>query len=136
VIDLPEAFHTGTDDVPFADDWAGAPGIRLKLLMADIEGARFAVWIRFTPGILLPPHKAHRRSARVHALRRVVLSRARRHSSEPAGSYLFGRQGEVLAVGDAESHLRNWPAALRAQGKPVPKTLPIGGTMRYRALAV
>ena len=46
----------------------------------------------------------------------------------------LGPQGEVLAVGDAESHLRDWPAALRAQGKPVPKTLPIGGAMRYRAV--
>jgi hypothetical protein len=47
VIEMPEAVHTGSDDVPFADDWAGTPGIRLKLLMADIEGARFAVRIRF-----------------------------------------------------------------------------------------
>jgi hypothetical protein len=58
VIEMPEAFHTGSDDVPFADDWAGTPGIRLKLLMADIEGARFAVRIRFAPGILLPPSMA------------------------------------------------------------------------------
>ena len=46
----------------------------------------------------------------------------------------LGPNGEVLAVGDAESHLRDWPAALRAQGKPVPKTLPLGGAMRYRAV--
>ena len=45
-----------------------------------------------------------------------------------------GPQGEVLAIGDAESHPRDWPAALRAQGKPVPTTLPIGGAMRYRAV--
>ena len=45
---MPEAFHTATDDLPYADDWAGTPGIRLKLLMADIEGARFAV--RAVPG--------------------------------------------------------------------------------------
>ena len=77
MIDLPQAFHMGTDDMPFADDWAGTPGIRL-----------------------------------IH----------------------LGPQGEVLAVGDAESHLRDWPAALRAQDKPVPKTLPIGGAMRYRAV--
>jgi hypothetical protein len=32
LIEMPEAFHTGSDDVPFADDWAGTPGIRLKLL--------------------------------------------------------------------------------------------------------
>lgn len=87
---MPEAFHTGTDDLPFADDWAGAPGIRLKLLMADIEGARFAVRIRFAPGILLPPHK---------------------HTGEVHAFTLAG-----------------------AQGKPVPKTLPVGGAMRYRAL--
>ena len=56
MIAMPEAFHTATDDLPFADDWANTPGVRLKLLMADIEGARFAVRIRFAPGILLPPH--------------------------------------------------------------------------------
>jgi hypothetical protein len=42
--------------------------------------------------------------------------------------------GHFSPVGDAESHLRDWPAALRAQGKPAPKTLPIGGAMRYRAV--
>jgi hypothetical protein len=42
MIEMPEASHTATDELAFADDWAGAPGIRLKLLMADIEGARFA----------------------------------------------------------------------------------------------
>lgn len=101
MIELPAAFHCATDDLPFADDWADAPGIRRKLLMADIEGARFAVRIRFAPGILLPPHE---------------------------------HTGEVLAVGDAESHLRDYPAALRAQGKPVPAELPIGGAMKYRAV--
>ena len=45
--EMPGAFHTATDDLPFADDWAGTPGVRLKLLMADVEGARFAVRIRF-----------------------------------------------------------------------------------------
>jgi hypothetical protein len=49
MIAMPEAFHSATDDLPFADDWANTPGVRLKLLMADIEGARFAVRIRFAP---------------------------------------------------------------------------------------
>ena len=40
--------------------------------------------------------------------------------------------GEVLGVGDAESHLRDWPAAVRAQGKRLLETFPIGGAMRYR----
>ena len=64
MIAMPEAFHSATDDLPFADDWANTPGVRLKLLMADIEGARFAVRIRFAPGILLPPHK---HTGEVHA---------------------------------------------------------------------
>jgi 2,4'-dihydroxyacetophenone dioxygenase len=54
---IPGAFHTATDELPFADDWAGTPGVHLKLLMAEVEGARFAVRIRFAPGIELPPHK-------------------------------------------------------------------------------
>jgi 2,4'-dihydroxyacetophenone dioxygenase len=54
--DMPGAFLTATDDLPYADDWAGTPGVRLKLLMADVEGGRFAVRIRVAPGILLPPH--------------------------------------------------------------------------------
>jgi 2,4'-dihydroxyacetophenone dioxygenase len=45
----------------------------------------------------------------------------------------LGCKGEVLAIGDAESHLRDWPAAVRAQGKQLPETFPIGGAMRYRA---
>jgi hypothetical protein len=44
----------------------------------------------------------------------------------------LGSGGEVLAIGDAESHLGDWPAALEAQGKSVPAALPIGGAMRYR----
>ena len=166
MIEMPEAFHTATDELPYADDWAGTPGIRLKLLMADIEGARFAVRITFAPGILLPPHK---HTGEVHAFTLAGEWSYLEHPKNPpsrAGSYLFeppgsthtlkvadrnagdtdvifivygamihlGPNGEVLAVGDAESHLRDWPAALRAQGKPVPKALPLGGAMRYRAV--
>ncbi len=166
MIEMPEAFHTATDELEFADDWAGTPGIALKLLMADIEGARFAVRIRFAPGILLPPHK---HTGEVHAFTLAGEWSYLEHPATPpsrAGSYLFeppgsthtlkvadhnsgdtdvvfivygamihlGIRGEVLAIGDAESHLRDWPAALRAQGKPVPKSLPIGGAMRYRTV--
>lgn len=52
---IPAAMHVASDDLPFADDF-GAPGVRLKLLFADPEGAVFAVRIRFAPGTLLPPH--------------------------------------------------------------------------------
>ncbi len=166
MITLPEAFHIGTDELPYADDWAGTPGIRLKLLMADIEGARFAVRIRFAPGIQLPPHK---HTGEVHAFTlagewsyleypRLAPSRAGSYLFEPPGSthtlkvadgngedtdvvfvvygamIHYGPNGEILAVGDAESHLRDWPAAVRAQGKHLPETLPIGGAMRYRTV--
>jgi 2,4'-dihydroxyacetophenone dioxygenase len=46
----------------------------------------------------------------------------------------LGPNAEILGVGDAESHLRDWPAAVRAQGKRLPDTFPIGGAMRYRPL--
>ncbi len=128
MIELPSAFVTDSDSLPYADDWANTPGVRLKLLMADIEGAKLVVRIRFAPGILLPPHKH-------------TLKVADHNTSETdvvfvvCGAMIhYGPSGEILAVGDAESHLRDWPAALRAQGKPVPATLPVGGAMRYRAL--
>ena len=163
---MPGAFHTATDDLPYADDWAGTPGVRLKLLMADVEGARFAVRIRFAPGILLPPHQ---HTGEVHAYTLAGSWYYLEHAENPpsrAGSYLFeppgsthtlkvaddageetdvvfvvygamihfGPDREILAVGDAASHLKDWPEALRAQGKPVPTRLPIGGNMQYRPL--
>ena len=42
-------------------------------------------------------------------------------------------EGAVIGVTDAESVLREYPELLRRQGKPVPPTLPIGGSMAYRA---
>lgn len=166
MISIPGAFNTATDELPFADDWAGTPGVRLKLLMADIEGARFAVRIRFAPGIELPPHK---HTGEVHAFTLAGEWSYLEHPDTPpnrAGSYLFeppgsthtlkvadgnssetdvvfvvygamihlGPEGEVLAIGDAESHLRDWPAAVRAQGKTLPEALPVGGSMGYRAV--
>lgn len=163
MIDMPGAFHTATDELPFADDWANTPGVRLKLLMADVEGGRFAVRIRFAPGIELPPHK---HTGEVHAFTLSGEWYYLEHADTPpsrAGSYLFeppgsthtlkvadhnaeetdvifvvygamihlGPAGEVLAIGDAESHLREWPAVVRAQGKKLPESLPIGGSMRY-----
>jgi quercetin dioxygenase-like cupin family protein len=166
MIDMPGAFQTASDELPFADDWADTPGVRLKLLMADVEAARFAVRIRFAPGIQLAPHM---HTGEVHAFTLSGEWSYLEHPDTPpsrAGSYLFeppgsthtlkvadglreetdvvfvvygamihyGPQGEVLAVGDAASHLRDWPATLRAQGKRVPLALPIGGTMHYRPL--
>jgi hypothetical protein len=63
-IQIPPAFAVASDDLPFVDDWLGIKGVRLKLLMADIEGGRFTVQIRFAPGLQMPPHK---HTGEVHA---------------------------------------------------------------------
>jgi 2,4'-dihydroxyacetophenone dioxygenase len=102
---MPEAFHSATDDLPFADDWANTPGVRLKLLMADIEGARFAVRIRFAPGILLPPHK---HTGEVHAFTLAGEWSYIEHPGIPpsrAGSYLFEPPGSTHTLKVAD-HLR------------------------------
>jgi hypothetical protein len=84
MISMPEAFHSATDDLPFAD-------------VADHAGEETdVVFVVY--------------GAMIH----------------------LGPQDEVLATGDAESHLRDWPAAVRAQGKRLPNTFPIGGAMRYQ----
>ncbi|MDC1437188.1 2,4'-dihydroxyacetophenone dioxygenase family protein [Gammaproteobacteria bacterium] len=46
-------FGVNADDLPYVD-WM--PGLRLKLLAADTEAARFVVRILFDAGTLLPPH--------------------------------------------------------------------------------
>ena len=43
-------------------------------------------------------------------------------------------EGEVLANGDAESHLRDYPAALKAQGKALTTPIPVGGAMGYHRI--
>ncbi|WP_093558136.1 2,4'-dihydroxyacetophenone dioxygenase family protein [Pseudoduganella namucuonensis] len=157
----PMALHVGTDDLPFAEDF-GAPGVRLKLLAADVEGGWFAVRIRFAPGVELPPHQ---HTGAVHAFTLSGEWSYLEHAGSPpskAGSYLYepagtshrlkvadhntgetdvffiiygamlvqDPDGNVVAVLDAHSHLRDWPNALRAQGAPVPPIIE-GGRVRY-----
>lgn len=162
---VPESFRACSTALPWAEGWAGDPRIRLQLLMADIEGARFAVRMQFEPGVQVFPHK---HTGEVHAwtiagewfyLEYPESSRC------TAGSYLFeppgsthtlkvadnaaGRTdvvfiiygamlhldeaGNVVAVTDAESCLREYPDLLRQQGKAVPQ-VPTGGAMALRAL--
>ncbi len=45
--------------------WSGDNRIRLQLLMADVEGQRYAVRMQFAPGMLAVPHK---HTGEVHAL--------------------------------------------------------------------
>ncbi len=159
----PMALHVGSDELPFAEDF-GAPGVRLKLLAADVEGGMFAVRIRFAPGVELPPHK---HTGSVHAFTLSGEWTYLEHAGSPpskAGSYLYEPPGtthtlkvadhntgetdvffvihgamlvldpggNVVAVLDAASHLQDWPAALRAQGSPVPRIIE-GGRVQYTA---
>jgi quercetin dioxygenase-like cupin family protein len=161
---IPEAFQVASDNVPFAADWLGIKGVRLKLLMADIEGGKFVVRIRFAPGVQLPPHK---HSGEVHAFtlagewyyleyKGQAPSKAGSYLYEPPGSthtlkvadsnrgetdvvfVVYGAMlhmdeaGAIVAVGDAESHLRDYPAAIRAQdAKTKIGEIPVGGNMGY-----
>ncbi len=164
---IPEAFVVATDDLPFADDWSGFKGVRLKLLLADIEGGKFVVRIKFAPGTQLPPHK---HTGEVHAFTLAGEWHYLEYKDAPpskAGSYLYeppgsthtlkvadhntgetdvifvvygamlhmNEAGEIVVVGDAESHLRDWPEAIRKQGggKAVGE-IPVGGAMGYRGV--
>lgn len=160
---IPEAFEVSSDDLPFADDWLGIKGIRLKLLMADIEGGRFVVRLRFAPGTQLPTHK---HTGEVHAFTLSGEWYYLEYGSQTrsrAGSYLYeapgsthtlkvaddntgetdvvyvvygallhmDETGAIVAVGDAESHLRDYAAAVRARDPKAKIKIPVGGTMQY-----
>ena len=106
---VPESFHTGSDDLPWADNWAGDPGIKLKLLMADIEGGRYVVRMLFEPGIQVAPHK---HSGEIHAFTFSGQWTYLEYPESPsniAGSYLFEPPGSTHtlkvaddAVGDTD----------------------------------
>jgi quercetin dioxygenase-like cupin family protein len=99
---VPESFHSASDDLPWADEWAGDPGIKLKLLMADIEGGRFAVRMLFDPGVEVFPHK---HTGEVHAFTFAgewAYLEYPESASNRAGSYLFEPPGSThtLKVAD------------------------------------
>ena len=90
---IKESFHADTDALPWAETWAGDPRIRLKLLMADIEGQRFAVRMQFAPGVTAVPHK---HTGEVHAFTMSGRWRYLDYPDSPdnvAGSYLFEPPG-------------------------------------------
>jgi 2,4'-dihydroxyacetophenone dioxygenase len=99
---IPESFHSASDELPWADEWAGDPGIKLKLLMADIEGGRFAVRMLFEPGVQVFPHK---HTGEVHAFTFAGEWTYLEYPQSPsnrAGSYLFEPPGSThtLKVAD------------------------------------
>ena len=90
---IKESFHADTDKLPWAENWAGDPRIRLKLLMADIEGQRFAVRMQFAPGLTVAPHK---HTGEVHAFTLAGKWQYLEYPESPAnvaGSYLFEPPG-------------------------------------------
>lgn len=98
----PESFHADTNALPWADEWADDPNIRLKLLMADVEGGRFAVRMAFEPGTLVFPHK---HTGEVHAFAFSGSWSYLEYPDSPpnvAGSYLFEPPGSThqLKVAD------------------------------------
>ena len=99
---VPESFHAASNDLPWADNWAGDPGIRLKLLMADIEGGRYAVRMTFVPGLKVAPHK---HSGEIHAFTFAGEWAYAEYPDSPpntAGSYLYEPPGSThtLKVAD------------------------------------
>ncbi len=99
---IPESFHSASEDLPWADNWAGDPGIKLKLLMADIEGGRYAIRMLFEPGLQVFPHK---HSGEIHAFTFAGEWVYLEYPDSPpnrAGSYLFEPPGSVhtLKVAD------------------------------------
>lgn len=99
---VPESFHAASNILPWADAWACDPRIKLKLLMADIEGGRFAVRMAFEPGVLVAPHK---HTGEVHAFTMSGEWAYLEYPDSPpntAGSYLFEPPGSThtLKVAD------------------------------------
>lgn len=99
---VPESFHAASSALPWADGWAGDPRIRLQLLMADVEGARFAVRMQFAAGVQVFPHK---HTGEVHAWTlagKWFYLEYPESSLCTAGSYLFEPPGSThtLKVAD------------------------------------
>jgi len=91
-----------TDELPFADNFLGYEGVRLKVLLADVEGACYVVRIRFAPGVQL---MTHLHTGTVHAFTLAgEWGYLEYPDSEPsrAGSYLYEPAGSThtLKVSD------------------------------------
>lgn len=90
-----ESFHSDSLELPWAECWSGHPDIQLKLLMADVEGGRYAVRMRFRPGVQIVPHK---HTGEVHAFTISGKWTYLEYADSPAnvtGSYLFEPPGTV-----------------------------------------
>lgn len=99
---IKESFHADYSRLPWAECWAGDPRIRLQMLMADIEGQRYAVRMQFEAGLLAAPHK---HTGEVHAMTLAGRWNYTEYADSPdnvAGSYLFEPPGttHTLKIAD------------------------------------
>lgn len=97
-----ESFHSDSLDLPWAENWSGDPRIQLKVLMADVEGGRYAVRMRFRAGLQAVPHK---HTGEVHAYTFSGKWTYLDYADSPpnvAGSYLFEPPGttHTLKIAD------------------------------------
>lgn len=158
---IKESFFADYSRLPWAECWAGDARIRLQMLMADVEGQRYAVRMQFEPGVEAAPHK---HTGEVHAITLAGSWSYLEYAESPPnvpGSYLFEPPGttHTLKIADenpsstdiifiiygAMLHLDeggNVVAITDAQsvieqyvqkvGAEYPDlTVPIGGSMRY-----
>jgi quercetin dioxygenase-like cupin family protein len=99
---IPQSFHADSNALPWATAWGGMEGVELKLLMADVEGGRYAIRMRFPPGLLAPPHK---HTAEIHAFTFAGEWSYLEYPLSPSnrsGSYLYEPPGSThtLKVAD------------------------------------
>ncbi len=102
ISDPGESFHSDSLNLPWAENWADDPAIQLKALMVDVEGARFAVRMRFRAGLLVAPHK---HTGEVHAYTFSGKWSYLEYADSPpniASSYLFEPPGttHTLKIAD------------------------------------
>jgi quercetin dioxygenase-like cupin family protein len=99
---IPSALHVAVPDLPWVDDWLGVEGIRMKVLLADVEGGVFVVRVGFAPGLQLPRHL---HTGAVHAYTFAGEWSYLEYPDSPpnrAGSYLYEPPGSThtLKVAD------------------------------------
>lgn len=91
---IPLALIVQTEDVPWATDVL-APGLSVKLLIADVEGGFFIVKTRFQPGTELPRHM---HTGAVHGFTESGSWYYREYGPESlnvAGSYIYEPAGST-----------------------------------------
>ena len=115
----PTALHLATDDVPWVDDWLGVAGIRMKVLLADVEGGVFVVRVGFAPGMQLPTHL---HTGAVHAYTFAGEWNYLEDRDSPpnrAGSYLYEPPGSTHTLKVADDNTEETDALFVVHGAMV-----------------